>query len=626
MDRWEIRATPSAEDPDRHLLLLQGGPADVASLLKRFGAMMGRPSPAQADGFNLSLALHRLKPDARAKLETHLRQVAPAAAPVAVEAPAPAPPASAPAPATPIPSVPAPPTLTPPAPTPAPPAFEPPVLAPPPTPVPMPDLAPPAPAPAAPAAIPVPVAVEPPVIPALKPPEPEKPALVSLAPEPAPAVPAPPPPAPSPAPAAVPASEPVAAAAPAPATASVPPPSAASDSPLTVELRPDWSMETLLVGAYNRFAHAAAASVISSPGSMYNPLFLYGVPGTGKSHMLHAIGTALSKGLGGAVLLSTSGTRLSRAVNAAIARKSMAEIDVKVTNSKALLIDDIHLLAVSDQNKDALAKIFKSFFDRQQQVVITSLYPPKALGALEEALKFSFAKGWSVDLKMPSPTVQRDLIASAADRVGAGFGNDEIAALHEKLSQWGYQDLTLWLKRLVIYKKVRETGGQPAGLQNLLPLIYDPMLAGGAEAPKPSGAFNPPPAGPDAPPMAVIVPKGQDGLGALAASLFYEVGSKNGFTQTYRHVLWETYDPAVPYGVPFMIGEMCARAGVRRALIVGPAPDSPIGPRSAEVAHAVRRILESLNVEMGWIPYGGLQLSAHYLNAHLDLAALPAKA
>lgn len=609
MERWEVRAEPGADDPDRHLLLLQGGPADVASLLKKFGAMMGRPGAASVEGFNLALTLHRLKPESRAKLEAYLQAVAPKAA---VAAPAPA--VTAPA---------APPPPPPPAPTPTLPPM--PTLAPPPPPPPpapmppIPTLSPPAAETAIPALTPPPATPPPATPPPLVSlsPEPPAPVLPTLAP---PAVPVPEMPAPAPA-------------VPAPAPAPVAPPAAAPaagavlDMPVHIELRPDWTMETLMVGAYNRFAHAAAASVISSPGSMYNPLFLYGVPGTGKSHMLHAIGAALSKGLGSAVMLSTSGSRLSRAVNAALARKNMAEIDAKVANSKTLLIDDIHLLAVSDQNKDALAKVFKGFFDRQQQVVITSLYPPKSLGALEEALKFSFSKGWSVDLKMPSPAVQKDLIASAADRSGAGFGSDEISALHEKLSQWGYQDMSLWIKRLMVFKKIRESAGQPGTLQAMLPLIFDPVLAGGgAEAAKPSGPFNPPAAGPEAPALAVIAPKGQDGLGQLVAAQFHEVGAKNGFTQKYRHALWESYDPGMPHGVPFTIGDMCARAGVQRALIIGPSPDSPLGPRSAEIAHAVRRILESLNIEMGWIPYGGVNLAAHYLNAHLDLAKLPARA
>jgi hypothetical protein len=490
-------------------------------------------------------------------------------------------------------------------------------------------------------------------MPELKPPVPETPPLVELTPEPpapeapapaaeapAPAVeipapevpapaaeePAPVPEAPAPdAPAPVP--EPVPEPTPAPAAAApVPTPAAAGalDLPASIELRADWTFENLLVGAYNRFAHAASMSVVSSPGSMYNPLFLYGVPGTGKSHLLHAIGGGLSKGLGGAVLLATSGPRLSRAVNASLARKNTAALDKLVEGSKALLVDDIHLMAISEGNKAMLAKIFKAFFDRQQQVVITSLYPPRALGALEEALKFSFSKGWSVDLKLPSASVQKDLIMSAADRSPAKLASEDISLLHEKLSVWGYSDLSLWLKRVAVFRALREAAGQPSALSDMMPLIYEPVMAGGGEPPKISGAsFTPPPSPVDAPAMAVLAPKGQEGVAAYAASVFYDVAQKNGIGRVYRHVLWESYDSEQPYGVPFHIGEACARAGVSHALIVGPAPDTPLGPRTPEFSHAVRRILESLGIEMGFIPFNGLQTAAQYLNAHLDLLPVP---
>ena len=508
MKKWEIRPTPSADDPDRHVLLLQGGPSDVSALLKKFGALMGRPSPAKAKGFNLSLVLHRLKPAARAKLEAWLTPAAPK------------------------------PILTP-------------VLAP-----------------------------------------------------------------PSP--------EPVVRASPVPASVPLPAGALAEASP-AVDLRPNWTLETLLVGAYNRFAHAAAMSVVSSPGTMYNPLFLFGVPGTGKSHMLNAIGSALSKGLGATVLLSTSGPRLSHAVNAALARKALDEVDLRVAHSKALLVDDIHLMAISDQNKDVLAKTFKSFFDRKLQVVITSLYPPRSLGALEEALKFSFSKGWSVDLKTPSPAVQKEVIGASAERARLRLSAEELTLLHERLAQRGYSDLAVWLKRVSVFKTAREASGQDVILADVLRLIHEPMLAEGGEPAKiAASTFQTPAAPPNAEPIAVIVPQGQDGLGAFAAGMFYDVGLKNGFTQIYRHASWETYDPMTPFGVPFLIGEMCHRAGVARALIVGPAPDSPLGPRSAEFAHATRRILESLGVESAFIPYDGLQLDAHYINAHLDLTRVPA--
>jgi hypothetical protein len=610
MDRWEIRSSPNGDDPQRHLLLLRGGAADVAMVLKKFGALCGRPTPLDGEEYNLSFVLHKVTPELREKLDEWLGKIAPKAAPLPVAPPTPVPVDALP----PMPSIPAMPALSP--------AIPPPPSIPPP-----PAETPPG-IPSA-SSLPPPLGILPPIpmppgdFPAIPPPPAAKEPLISLGPE---AVLASMPPAmvPTPMPQGPPptevrmatprAAEPAAMPAEAPAALS------AASVAVTDELRADLSCETLLVGAYNRFAHAAAMSVVSSPGSMYNPLFLYGAPGTGKSHLLFAIASSMSKGLGSASLLVTSGARLSRAVSAAAARGSMAAIDKKVADSKALFIDDIHLLSITDQNRDLLAKLFKSFFDRGQQVVITSMYPPKALGTLEEALKFAFSKGWSVDLKIPSPTVQRDLISSVNDRLGSQLGGDEIGQLADKLTLWGYADLTLWMKRIAALRKIRTAAGQTAPLADMLRLVYDPITIAVESAPvSTAGAsFTPPAAPPGAETLAIIGPKGQDGLNAYAAAQFQEAGMKNGFKRTYAYVLNDTYDAMQQVGVPFQIAEMCNRAGVTRVLLVGPGPDSPLAPRAAEFGHAVRHILDSSGVTTGWIPHAQLHLSAHYLNAHLD--------
>lgn len=616
MDRWEIRPSPNSEDPQRHLLLVRGGVADVAAVLKKFGALCGRPTPHDGEDFNLSFVLHKVTPEVSEKLNEWLGKISPK--PLAAVEPPPPPtpaPVAAPVPAAlpPMPEIPPMPALAPA--IPPPPPIDSPKANQPPAPLGIPSAS----------TLPPPRDILPPIP---MPPEPAvKQPLISIGPEaaftpPAPAMPALPPMA-APPPVAAPPPTEVRMATPA---ASAPPPDvqAAAVNPAALavadELRADWTFETLLVGAYNRFAHAAAMSVVTSPGSMYNPLFLYGVPGTGKSHLMYAIASSMSKGLGTASLLVTSGARLSRAVSAAVARGSMAEIDKKVADSKAIFVDDIHLLSVTDQNKDVLAKIFKSFFDRSQQVVITSMYPPKALGTLEEALKFSFSKGWSVDLKIPSPNVQRDLVAAVADRLNAQLSGDEIGQIADKLTMWGYQDLTLWAKRMAVLRQMRTAAGQPAPLMDMLRLIYEPITIG-SEAPPVATAgtqFVPPPAPPGSQPLAIIVPKGQEGLGAYAAKLFTETGGKNGFTRGYTFALVETYDAMQQVGVPFQIADMCHRAGVTRALIVGPGPDSPLAPRANEFGHAVRHILDSSGVATGWIPHAQLHIPAHYMNAHLD--------
>ncbi len=607
MDKWEIRPARNDDDPDRHLLLLRGGPADVAALIKKFGALFGRPTPCREGDYNFSLVLHRFNSSARERLEEWLNRDSsrPTSAVAAASESAPtsaAPPGS-------VPEI----VLRPPQGEPA--SF------------------------AAPTPLP-PLIGEPPSVPQPRSPEPEIPPLIPLAAEPIPG----PAPVPEPAPAApfIPElapvssvaapSEPSAAVEPVPpplpvqtAPAVEPPPAAESVAPPSasgqedgVHLREYWTMETLLVGAYDRFAHAAATQVVSSPGTMYNPLFLYGVPGTGKSHFLHALAHALSKGLGGTGLWVTSGPQLGRGADAALAAKDAARLEKRAAQAQALLVDDIHLMSVSDRNKDLLAKVFKSFFDRKLQVVITSGYPPRALGALEEALRFSFSKGWSVDLKVPSPTAQKDLISAAAEHTGVHFAAEELALIHEKLQQWGYQEMSLWLARLAAFKKLREAAGQSAAVVDLMPLMYDPILAGGGEAPQAGAPFRPPPVAPGASPLAVVVPKDQMGLSAYVAGRFHETATKFGVPASYRHSLWESYDAQQPFGAPFMIGEACERGGATHVLVLGPSPESALGPRSAEFAHHVRRILESRGMKTGWVPLSGASIAAHYLNAHLD--------
>ena len=593
MDRWEIRAAPNAEDPQRHLLLLRGGVADVAAVLKKFGALCGRPTPLEGEDFNLSFVLHNVTPEIGGKLNEWLEKTSPK------------------------------PVAAPPAPTPVPPPAPVPITLPP-APV-MPALAPmippPPPAPSlgipSAASLPPPKDILPPIpgipgiTPAIMPPAKEP--LISLGPESAAVIP-PPPVTASSFPTEVRMATPPAGAPAAPVVAS------GAAAALTDELPPDMTFETLLVGAYNRFAHAASMSVVSSPGSMYNPLFLYGSAGTGKTHLLYAIATLMSKGLGTASILVTSGARLSRAVSSAAARGGMAAIDKKVADSKAIFVDDIHLLSITDQNKELLVKLFKSFFDRSQQVVLTSIYPPKALGALEEALKFQFSKGWSVDLKIPSPTVQRDLVGSVSDRLGVQLGGDEIGELSDKLTLWGYQDLTLWARRLSVLRRMRTAAAQPASLVEMLRIIYEPITIG-TESPPPNTSavtFTPPPAGPGAEKLAVLVPGGVAGLSAFVCKSFYEAGAKHGFKRAYVHALTEPYDAMQQVGVPFQIADMCNRAGVTRAIIVGPGPDSPLAPRAAEFGHAVRHILDSSGIRTGWVPFSGLLIGGHYVNAHLD--------
>lgn len=589
MEKWSIRPDPTSYDPRRHVLLLKGTMQDIAGILRRFGAMCGRPAPVNMpEGYNYSLYLHGLTQLGMERMSAALNEMCPAMA----DKPSAAgglPPPGAALPAQPL----TPPPLTPPAPS-----------------APLPPLQPITPLPAPPA-------------PALE----AAPVLIPLTPEAANPPPAPvlAPPTPAPAPAAAASVAPT----PLPAAAAAAPGAVLAEKPLwglRQSLDARWTFDTLLVGSYNRFAHAAATSVVSAPGSMYNPLFLHGGPGVGKSHMIHAIGKGLAQALAEENVIVTTGARLARAATKALAAGKAGELEAALGKAKALLVDDIHLIAVTDANRAELAKLFALFFGANLQVVFTSVYPPKALGALEEALKISFAKGWAVDMKPHTAAVQTDILGVAFDKAALSLSGDEIKEFIEMLGP-NQAEAVRWAKRLVTLNAIANKAGQPAKIPDLYRILFDPGVAA-KELPDPKDletarGFKPPPPGPEAINLAVLLPKGQEAMAGWVQSQFYKA-APFGVSRSFRHVLVGSYDAGQPFGVPFQIGELCERAGAQAALVVGPPADSNLAARAGEFSHAVVHILEGLDAGMGWIPHRGTVSLAHFLRAHIDISAVTA--
>lgn len=168
--------------------------------------------------------------------------------------------------------------------------------------------------------------------------------------------------------------------------------------PLEVPLIPTYTLENMTISV-NRFAHATAISVIDNPGHLYNPLVLHGASGTGKTHFLHAIGYALSKKFGQENIFITNGVRLSRGIQRYIMEGNIAKFEEFTNNAKAILIDDIHLIAVNEQNRAHLSKLLNDFRAQHKQIVVTSKYPPESLAKLEELLNFKLDSGWISELK-----------------------------------------------------------------------------------------------------------------------------------------------------------------------------------------------------------------------------------
>ncbi|MBI5624548.1 MAG: ATP-binding protein [Elusimicrobia bacterium] len=384
-------------------------------------------------------------------------------------------------------------------------------------------------------------------------------------------------------------------------------------------------LENILVGPFNRFSHAAAASVVGAPGNMYNPLFIFGPSGVGKSHMIRAIGTGLEKALGGGVLL-TSGVRLAHAVGRSLEEGKYPELEKRFADSKALLVDDLHLLNVTDENKASLAKIFALFFSRSLQVVLTSFYPARALGSLEESLKISLRKGWSVDMKLASGESQKDMVLSSFSRHKAELTNDEVGLFVTRLGK-NYAELSRWTRRFVTLRSLLEAQDVPASFDKVLQLLFPGDPAEDAKeiptAQEVEAVRQKPAPAPGADPLnlAFVFPKGTEAFASFVSDRFYDCAAKNRIAASYKHVLFGSYDADQPLGVPFQIGEMCRKAGADAALVVGPPSSSKLTARLGEFSHAVGHILEGIEVPFAWIPYDGMKVPGNFLRAHLDFMA-----
>ncbi len=166
-------------------------------------------------------------------------------------------------------------------------------------------------------------------------------------------------------------------------------------------LNPKFTFDSFVVGACNQFAHAAARSVATNPSRSYNPLFIYGGVGMGKTHLMHAIGRALMDKFGTMRMIYTSSERFMNEMIACIRTGSHAAFHQRYRSADVLLIDDIQLLGNKERTQEEFFHTFNELHDHQKQIVISSDSPPKDIPGLVERLRSRFEWGLMADIQPP---------------------------------------------------------------------------------------------------------------------------------------------------------------------------------------------------------------------------------
>ena len=205
------------------------------------------------------------------------------------------------------------------------------------------------------------------------------------------------------------------------------PPAAASDAH-EAELHPKFTFDQFVIGDSNRFAHAAALAVAELPGQAYNPLFLYGPPGLGKTHLLHAIGNYIRAHGGGLRVRSTTAERFTNAFVNAIQCKGTEDFKARFRDTDVLLIDDVQFLQRKAKTEEEFFHTFNALYETGSQLVLTCDRLPADMQALEDRLLERFGSGLIAELQPPDFPTRLAILRKRVHHDGVQLADE--GALH----------------------------------------------------------------------------------------------------------------------------------------------------------------------------------------------------
>ncbi|CCY71907.1 chromosomal replication initiator protein DnaA [Clostridium sp. CAG:921] len=215
-------------------------------------------------------------------------------------------------------------------------------------------------------------------------------------------------------------------------------------------LNEKYTFENFIIGSNNRFAHAAAVAVSENPGKEYNPLFIYGGVGLGKTHLMQAIGNYMYKSNPNTRIIYCTGEVFANEVISAIMNSQNESFRKKFRNIDLLLIDDIQFLAGKDKCQEEFFHTFNTLFESGKQIVLTSEKPPKEIPLLEDRLKTRFEMGLSVDIQAPDYETRLAILRKKAEKERYVINDDILVKIATRVKS-NIRELEGVFNKLVAY-------------------------------------------------------------------------------------------------------------------------------------------------------------------------------
>ncbi len=218
-------------------------------------------------------------------------------------------------------------------------------------------------------------------------------------------------------------------------------------------LNPRYTFDSFVVGPFNELPHAAAIAVAKNPGFVYNPFFVYGGTGLGKTHILQAIGNEVIKNFKKKKIQYIPSEKFTSEVVSAIRNHQMESFKAKYRNIDILIIDDIQFLAGKEKTQEEFFHIFNVLYENNKQIILSSDRPPRAIQSLAERLKSRFEGGMIADISVPDLETRIAILKTKAQEKKVDF-SDETYEYIASIIQKNIRELEGALNHLIVYQKL----------------------------------------------------------------------------------------------------------------------------------------------------------------------------
>ena len=237
----------------------------------------------------------------------------------------------------------------------------------------------------------------------------------------------------------------------------------------SMDFNPQFTFDNFVVGPSNRFAHGAAIAVSNTPGQVYNPLFIYGPPGVGKTHLLYAIANGIRKHNPEARVVYIKGDQFTNELITAIQTGKNIEFRSKYREADLFLIDDVQFIAGKESTQEEFFHTFNSLYEEHKQIVMTSDRKPSDMLTLEDRLKTRFEWGLLADIQPPDYETRMAIIKTKANSLGLELPDEVCNYIAVNVTS-NVRQIEGTVKKILAY---RDLNDMPLDLPNISRAIDD---------------------------------------------------------------------------------------------------------------------------------------------------------